>query len=198
MAPPRPGPLSPPPATLANKDIPTIAHAAVLYRIHSLDKAPAFWGRTGRNRFDAPAGEFGVLYAATDSHAAFIETFGDVQNRTVTVNSLAVRGWARVEPSRELRLVDLTGPGLARIGADERLCSGEHDVAQQWSRALWAHPTVIDGLLYRTRHDPSRVSVALFDRTSPAVTVAADGGLMDLRHLPLLGEILETYQFSII
>lgn len=36
-----------------------------------------------------------MLYAATDPHGAFIETFGDVESRMVSVNSLTVRGWER-------------------------------------------------------------------------------------------------------
>lgn len=114
------------------------------------------------------------------------------------MTSLTRRGWARVEPLRDLRLIDLSGPGLAQIGADERLCSGEHETAQQWSLALWQHPAVVDGLYYRARHDPSRMSVALFDRAAPAVAVVRDGVLLDGRHQALLADILETYQFALL
>ena len=198
MAPRSIGPLPPPPADLDDQDLRILEHRATLSRIHRIDQDPAFWGRTGRNRFDAPAGEFGVLYAATDEYGAFVETFGDGSSRTVTVNSLTATGWSRVEPQRDLRLVDLSGPGLAQIGADERLCSGEHDVAQQWSLAMWRHPSSVDGLYYRARHDPSRMSVALFDRVAPAVSIVRDGGLTDDRHQALLAAILDTYQFSLL
>lgn len=198
MAPRRLGPLQPPPPALLEQALPVTTHWATLVRLHRLDQNPDFWGRRGDNRFDAPAGEFGVLYAATDPHGAFIETFGDMERRTLTVKTLTARGWARIEPHRGLRLVDLSGPGLAQIGADERLCSGEHDVAQQWSCALWRHPIAVDGLYYRARHDPSRTSVALYDRAAAMVSVTPDGGLMDDRHLSRLAAILETYQFSLV
>lgn len=198
MAPRRIGALSPPPASLAYQDLPILAYRDTLVRIHRIDLNPAFWGKTGQNRFDAPAGEFGVLYTATDRHAAFIETYGDALDRTVTSSSLSVRGWARVEPTRDLRLVDLSGPGLVRIGADERLCSGEHNVAQDWSLALWQHRASADGLYYRARHDPSRMSVALFDRAATAVTVAQDGRLMDARNKAVLAAVLESYQFALL
>lgn len=198
MAPRSIGSLPPPPANLDDQGLRILEHRATLCRIHRIDQDPAFWGRTGRNRFDAPAGEFGVLYAATDEFGAFVETFGDGLSRTVTVNSLTARGWARVEPQRDLRLIDLSGPGLAQIGADERLCSGEHDVAQQWSLAMWRHPTSVDGLYYGARHDPSRRSVALFDRAEPAVSFVRDGALIDDRHQALLAAILDAYQFSLL
>jgi hypothetical protein len=198
MAPRSIGPLPLPPANLDDQDLRVLEHRATLSRIHRIDQDPAFWGRTGRNRFDAPAGEFGVLYAATDEYGAFVETFGDGLSRTVTVKSLAARGWSRVEPRRDLRLCDLSGPGLAQIGADERLCSGEHEVAQQWSFALWRHRQSVDGLYYRARHDPSRMSVALFDRVAPVVSIVRDGGLIDDRHQALLAAILDTYQFSLL
>ena len=38
--------------------------------------------------------------------------------------------------TRPLRMVDLTGEGLARIGAHETLCSGPYDAVRPWSRAL--------------------------------------------------------------
>lgn len=198
MAPRSLGSLPPPPASLQNQDLPLRIHRATLFRVHRTDRDPAFWGTTGDNRFDAPSGEFGVLYAATDEHGAFIETCGDMLGRALTTRFLAHRGWARVTPARDLRLVDLSGPGLARIGADERLCSGEHDIAQQWSLALWRHRAEVDGLHYRARHDPSRMSVALFDRAAPTVAVVREGGLMDERHRPLLAELLDTYHFSLL
>jgi hypothetical protein len=177
---------------------PLLAFRAILFRIHSTDRDPAFWGRTGNNGFDAPAGEFGVLYASQDQYEAFVESYGDALGRIITTTSLAQRAWARVEPTRDLRLIDLSGSGLAKIGADERLCSGEHDVAQQWSLALWRHPAAVDGIHYRARHDPSRMSVALFDRSNSAVSVVKEGGLLDDRHKALLAAILETYQFSLL
>jgi hypothetical protein len=198
MAPRSLGPLPLPSPALAHQSLPVVLHGEPLFRIYRTDRAPAFWGRTGNNRFDAPAAEFGVLYAAADEHGAFIETCGDTHARTITTAFLASRGWARVQPLRQLRLVDLTGSGLARIGADARLGSGEHAIAQQWSLALWNHPAAVDGLYYRARRDPSRFAVALFDRAAPAVSVVCDGHLFDDGHQTLLANIIETYQFALL
>ncbi len=192
------GSLSLPPTDLGSRELPIHRVGAVLFRLHRLNQEPAFWGRTGLNRFDAPAREFGVLYAAADQHGAFIETYGDVVDRTVTTTSLADRGWALVEPKRDLVLVDLSGEGLAQMSADERLCCCDHEVSQQWALALWRHAATVDGLHYRARHDPSRLSVALFDRAATAVSVVRHGQLLDERHQPALAEILDSYQVSLL
>lgn len=197
MAPRSIGPLPPPPPALQKLGLPLLSYGATLFRIYRTDRGPAFWGKTGDNRFDAPAAEFGVLYAASDQHGAFIETCGGLLNRTVTSSFLGARGWARVIPAQDLKLVDLSGSGLARIGADERLCSGEHDVAQQWALALWQHPAHVDGIHYRARHDPSRTSVAIFDRAASAVTIVGDGGLLVDPNKTRMAAILDTYQFSL-
>jgi hypothetical protein len=198
MAPRKIGPLPLPSPNLADQPLPILTYRETLVRIHRIGNDPAFRGNAGEHRFDAPAGEFGVLYAAVDAYGAFIETCGDTRDRIVTTAALGQRGWARVEPTRALRLVDLSGSGLAQIGADERLCSGEHDIARKWLLAMWQHPASVDGLYYRARHDPSRNSVALFDRAEPSVSIVRDGGLLDDRHQLRLAGILEAYQFSLL
>lgn len=103
---------------------------------------------------------------------------------------------ARVESSRPLRLVDLTGPGLARLSADERLASGDYLVAQRWALALHAHSERLDGLYYRARHDPSRFSVAIFDHAADSLTVQGLGSLAAPSNAALLTDLLETYGFG--
>src|SRR3989442_7047602 len=39
-------------------------------RIHCRNEAPVFFGKTGRNRFDSPNANFGVLYVGLDVHCA--------------------------------------------------------------------------------------------------------------------------------
>jgi hypothetical protein len=139
-----------------------------------------------------------VLYAADTFDGAFIETFG--RNPGVNVVSerqLARRGLALIEATRALRLVDLTGPGLARVGATNALSAGPHAIAQRWSRALWAHRSRPDGLLFRTRHDPSCFSVALFSRTARVLSAIPQGALLDPTHQPRLAATLRRYDFSL-
>lgn len=167
--------------------------------MHRREYDPLYFGSSRLARFDAPAGEYGILYLGCDWHCAFIETFGQATGvRVVTLKALADRRLSTVAASRPLRLVDLTGPGLARLGADERLCAGDYAVAQRWSAALWAHPGRPDGLYYRARHDPSRYCVAVYDRVQGAIAATSAGSLMDEGHSALLADILDTYGFGLI
>ena len=159
-------------------------------------------------RFDAPAGEFGTLYVGSDAHAAFIETIGHVDAsrhrpgwKIVTGVTLAERELAHMVPRRPLRFVDLTGSGLARIGADGRLTSDTTDgyaISQRWALAFYRHPSEPDGLLYRPRHDPSRFAAAIFDRAADAFNWVRLGSLADPANAALLADILDTYGFELL
>lgn len=197
------GPRSLPPVPhpqpgLDDLDLPLLPFSGSLHRIHRLENDPAFWGRTGGCRFDAPGHEYGVLYAAGQFDGAFIETFGDVTPHVVSAIDLASRGLAGVETLRPLRLVDLAGPGLSRLGLDARIFAGDHTVAQEWSRALWRHPLGVDGLWYVARHDGEQHAAALFERARPAVTFSRCGSLLDLPNLPLIAAALERYRFALL
>lgn len=192
-----------PPADLHTRVLPLVHDQRPWYRLHDCRYAPIYFGRSGKNRFDAPdgpAGVYGVLYMGADAHGAFVETYGNATG--VSVVSLSVvrdACLARIEAARPLVLVDLTGAGLAHIGADGRLCAGDRDpLWHRWAVALWAHPDQPDGLLYPARHDLSRHSVALFDRVSAVLTAHPQGRLTDLSNATLLGDILDTYRFGIV
>jgi hypothetical protein len=169
-------------------------------RIHGPDKHALYFGRVGIHRFDDPNREYGVLSTAEDAHGALIETFGrQLDVRSVTPHQLSARAVSAIQPSRALRLIDLASSGgLARLGADGRLTSGSVWNSRQWSRALWRHPIGADGIRYRLRHDPDRCGCALFDRASGAVTASPLGTLYDPGNRSLLGDILDTYGFSLL
>jgi hypothetical protein len=175
----------------------------VWHRSYPLRFDPMFFGKTGANRFDAPGGEFGVCYLARDRRGAFIETFGhETGVRFVTEAQLRERAVARVvltEPATMLRLVDLRGEGLARMGADASLINGlDHAQAQRWSLALHSHPRSPDGIVYRARHDPGRTCVALFDRAASKVRVEATTPWLDPTLRDPLADILDAYDFGLI
>ena len=200
---PDPHPL--PPADLPARELPIIMRDGPWVRLHQPAYAALHFGASGRNRFDAPDGQFGVMYAADTLDCAFIETFDrDTSEHGAYLNLVAwseieARGVAAITPSRSLRLVDITGPGVRRIGADARLAT-VHDYAlpQRWSLALHEHPSMPDGIAYRSRHDPSLTSVALFDRAASSINVVEHGSLADPRFHPDLARILRRYQFSIV
>src|SRR3990172_9226613 len=152
MVPPEPGPLPSPPGDLGERALPLRTIERSWFRFHAPGRATVHFGRKAENRFNAPGGEFGVLYLAADPAGAFIEVFGRVSGpRVVTPGQLARRNLAEVRPPRPLRLLNPIGAGLARIGADARLFAGEHEVARRWSLALHWHPQAPDGILYPAR-----------------------------------------------
>lgn len=188
-----------PPADLPSRRLPLVSVSGPFYRIHGAAASPIHFGHTPRNRFDDPEREFGVLYVGEDEACAFIETFGwKTGVAAVTEAAVASRGLSRLEARHPLRVVDLTGPGLARLGADESLCSGDHATARKWSRALWAHPQKPDGLRYRARHDPSQTACAIYDRAKDVLRATRLGNLLSPPNDALLAKLLKRYRFGLI
>lgn len=147
----------------------------MLIRIHRLEHEPIWFGRTGGNRFDDPLQAYGVLYAGASIEGAFAEVFMREPGRTLLPKSdFDKRRVTTLETTRHLRLVMMTGAGLARLGATAAVSSGPHKEAQTWSAAIHAHPAVVDGIIYRARHDDDEYSVALFDRCRDGLRVFED------------------------
>jgi hypothetical protein len=195
--PPEPGPLPLPPDDLRSRPLPLTTVGAPWYRLHPPRRDPVHFGREPTSRFNAPSREFGVLYLASDPACAFIEVFGRVNGPSfVEPAQLSRRRLAEIRPPRPLRLVDLTGSGLARIGADARLFAGDHTVARRWSLALFQHPASPDGLLYPARHDPSLRAAAVFDRVKGRWRAKDLGRLDDPGNRALLAGLLHRYGYG--
>ena len=201
-----PGPHPDPPSDLRQRALPITDYSSDLYRIHRLKRPAKFFGRSRMHRWDAPGGEFGVMYTGATPSVSFAETLlpapGTLATITVSASGATVPvsgsmvasyGLALVTPGEPLRCVDLHGPGLARIGADGRLTSGSHLVTQRWSVALWSHPSAPDGILYHSRRDPDDTALAIFDRAGGKVRVEPLGGLKEPKHRELLAQIYERY-----
>jgi hypothetical protein len=178
----------------------SLDEGAVLSRLHDKNFGPIYFGIKSSYRFDSPDGSFGVLYAGLDEHCAFIETFGQSTGiRVVSQKALAQRHLSYLTLRQPLQLIDLANSGgLARIGADSRLFSSSHAIAQRWSAALHAHPTNPSGILYPARHDTARLACGLYDLPDSAFSVNTVGSLIDPPHRKLLAGILNTYDFGLI
>lgn len=139
------------------------------------------------------------MYAAADAWGAFIETFGSATGiRVVASSELQSRSISHLNSLTALTLVDLTGSGLARLGADARLCDGEHALSQRWALSLWMHPKQVDGIYYRARHDPSRYCAAIFDRAQDKITISRQQVLGGDDWRSTLADILNTYEFGLV
>ncbi len=168
------------------------------YRSHPSHREPIFFGKNRAYRFDAPAGEYGVLYVGADPHVAFIESFQIAGlHPAITESKLRERSLSRIRIRRPARLVNLAESGaLTRIGADGRIFTATYTVSQRWSRALQSHPGSPDGILYRPRHDPARLAAALFDQIAEEVTAQNAGLWLDQN--AVLAEVLETYGVALL
>jgi hypothetical protein len=156
-----------------------------------------FFGTSRSSRFNDPKGKFGVLYLATEFEGAFVEgclidsglgTTGPLLGERF----LKSRCLAEIRFSKPLNVVDLTGSGLAAIGADARLSSDDYQIAQRWSRAIWSHPRRPDGIMYRSRHNPRLFCAAVFDR-SPETTVVKRGSFLGPGLIARTAALLDTY-----
>jgi hypothetical protein len=83
-----------------------------LFRTHSIDRNPIFFGNSHQNRFDAPDDSYKVLYSGRDAYCAFVESFAwAAGTRVITTAELKARSLAELKPARSLRLIDLTQSG---------------------------------------------------------------------------------------
>jgi hypothetical protein len=168
------------------------------YRSHPTRRGAVYFGRNRAYQFDAPDGEYGVLYVGADLNVAFIESFQIAGiHPAITEAQLKERSLSRIRTRDAVRLVNLADSGaLTRIGADGRLFTASYSVSQRWSRAIQTHPVKPDGILYRPRHDPARLAAAFFDRIADHLTAESLGKWLDQR--AALGEVLDTYGVALV
>jgi len=191
-----------PPKDLATRK-PRIAVLAAGYRLwrsHECDLGPVYFGKKAAYRFDDPLRQFGVLYLGYNLNGAFMESDGrrSLRTRVVSEHLLRSRCYSEINVKRRLRLIDLTGPGLARISAEASLTtSPSYAKSQQWSRALHEDPVLADGLLYRCRHDPSVKALVLFEDRADGDVTAVGPPIGWLDAPGVLGAILDRYDLGL-
>jgi hypothetical protein len=144
-----------------------------LVRIHWQTNGPVFFGpKPGMppsNRFDAPGGEYRVLYAAAELPGAYVETVLRHPYRIMRRREADERAASRLQAQRRLQLAKVMDEGLQWHGIHAGEISVD-DYGPSRQLALDFHtafPT-IDGLAYRSRYNNGQVCFALFDRVDPA------------------------------
>nr|WP_246205855.1 RES family NAD+ phosphorylase [Microvirga arsenatis] len=147
-----------------------------MFRVHRHTFDPVFFGpgagKPAAYRFDAPNGEYGVLYIGFELESAFVETL--LRNpavRLVSQSEIDERHWTEFQTTRELRLAMMHGNGLSTMGATAIVTSGGYPRSRAWSHAIWSHPDSVDGIAYQSKHDPERKCIALFDRAADAINL---------------------------
>lgn len=169
---------------------------AGLLRLSLQPGTEPWWGATGRYRFDDPARVFGVTYAADTLAVAICETIlhtvGDHRagqwwlDRSTVARRAIVH---YVHPTQtHLRLVDLSGMALKRLGLDNDVsASDDYAPTQQLSGAIHAQVPEADGIRYVSKQLNTQLAVALFERSGVR---AAPGGAMPLLDHPETAALL--------
>lgn len=132
----------------------------IAYRLNPAGYDSAiYYDRSSRGRFENS--DLGVLYLGETIEAAFIETFGRrLGVRYISREFTRTRNLFSVESNRPLRLVDMFGSGLVKLGADSEVTSSrDYQLSRNWSRAIYHHPERIDGIRYLSRHDNTQQSL---------------------------------------
>lgn len=172
-----------PPADLHLRPLPTLAvGASALARVSRHSSGEPFFGKTGGNRFDDPAGLYGVCYLGHGAQrralmVAFAESVLHDQTATnggfdIATSELDSRQVVRFSGPRKLQLANLTGAALKRLGLDGRISTDvPYDMPQAWSAAIASHPDAVDGIAYVSRHYNTGRAVALFERSGPKLKV---------------------------
>jgi hypothetical protein len=166
-----------PPPWLARRSLPiiTIPSGTRFFRIHRVGHDAVFFSppvnpSTGERqppiyRFDSASGAFGVLYAAQRFEGAFVETtLRNPQLTFVSQNYVTLREVTELACSRDLRLVDMHGRGLSRIGTTNAISTGPYAPCWVWSDYLYSHRDRPDGIAYASRHNPLQICYAIFER----------------------------------
>ena len=170
----------------------TIAHGTSLLHVSRIAYAGSalYFGCAG-NRYDDPAGQYGVLYAAFDLPTALMESafHGHRWYRAphlMTQHELSqrlVRDLAVFDP---LTVLDLNAPGLmaGQLGLNpNQLTSRDYRHTQRIGNQAYAQAG-IDGILYPSRNNYPGLCLALFDRCAPKLGLVADIALDRHLHWP--------------
>lgn len=165
-----PKPVGPFPQGLKSEELPA---GGRLIRIHRKLHQPVWFGPPAgtppANRFDAPNGEYRMLYAAAELEGAFVETvLHRPMGRIIAPRYLEERAWSELVPARPLKIAKLYDEGLLWHGVDASISANDdYDTSRSMALDLFQHFPDLDGIGYRARHDNGMICYALFDRVQP-------------------------------
>jgi hypothetical protein len=111
------------------------------------------------------------MYLAKEEITAFWEVFWDdlgtrpPRERRIARAKLNERALCRASLTRAVAVFDATHSGrLKDVSAPSLTFSGEYANCQSWARALFAHPSNPDGLLYPSARHVGGACLAVFHR----------------------------------
>lgn len=145
-----------------------------MIRIHHKDRGSVSFGPPSgsppQNRFDAPRGEYRLLYAAAHLEGAFVETvLRRPQGRILRRAYVDERAWTILRANRALTLAKVYDEGLQVHAIDAGLISTDDYVdSRNFALRMFTSSPPIDGLAYRSRYNNGEICYALFNRVGAA------------------------------
>jgi hypothetical protein len=166
-------------------------------RVHRQSDEPVYFGpapgRPPGNRFDAPAGQFRVLYGALALPGAFVETVLRRPGRILRRVEAEVRAATRLQTQRPLQLAKIMDEGLQWHGVHAgEISVDDYGTSRQLALDLFEAFSAIDGLAYRSRFDNGQVCFALFDRVSATDLLPIDQLEFD-KHPAVVDDLMRIY-----
>ncbi|HET8799009.1 MAG TPA: RES family NAD+ phosphorylase [Thermoanaerobaculia bacterium] len=149
---------------------------------------------------DPPAREhpgFGLLYAADTSPAVFAEYF----QATRVINRSLNRPWiVQFALTTPLKLLDVTGGWLLKVGGNAAIASGARVQSRKWSRVFHEAYPDFHGICYRSSLNPAWLAFALYERARPALpsTPVLHAPLTDSRIVPLIEAAAEATGYDVV
>jgi hypothetical protein len=166
-------------------------------RVHWRTHGAIFFGPTPGtppgNRFDAPAGEYRVLYGAVELPGAYVETILRRPGRVVRRSEVDGRAATRLRIKRPLQLAKIHDEGLRWHGIDAgEISVDDYAFSRQLALDLYREFPALDGLAYRSRYDNGQICYALFDRVDPSDLILA--GRLDFdKHPAIVDDLMKLY-----
>lgn len=158
-----------------------------LYRIQNAAALDYRTYPSARYRFDAPAGQYPILYTNDSQVGVFAEVYTDRGRRLGSED--ADRHLVKLVPTSPLPLVDLLSDGtLKDFELDERVSTGDdYERCQQWALKIHEECPGAMGIRYGARCAGRRTSnVALFaKRCEKELDLESMGRLKDLEEVVL-------------
>lgn len=145
---------------------------ALIVRVHHIARDPVFFGpspgsRPG-NRFDAPNGEYRVLYASERLEGAFVETIlRRPRNRILRPAFVDERAWSALRLERPVYLAKVFDEGLQAFGVDAgEVGSEDYALSRALALRIYTAFPYLHGLAYRSRYNNGEICYGIFNRVS--------------------------------
>ncbi|WP_342634106.1 RES family NAD+ phosphorylase [Mesorhizobium tamadayense] len=165
---------------------------------------PLGYGKSA-SRFSDPrrrvdANRFGVLYLGDSLKVCFLEAVlrdrreGMVDDLPIDEVELTQRRFAEITTTADLRVVDLRGDNVVRMGVPTDVVRAQRqNLARRWSLAFHEHSSRPDGIIYPSRLNGA-TNLAIYDRSiaklQPKRVVALLGA-------PGLAQVLEDFRVGL-